>query len=145
MIDPIVNDEIREIPGNSGVGSSADARPSESNTLESRQLSGAISQTLFGKLNAVYTLECERIPSEEEICRALRLRVNRDCGKLQDHDYNAELTSWHGGWTCEGIGIFSAEISCTRLDKRTRHLGRACVKVRTCMNSGSRTWNGVAC
>jgi hypothetical protein len=122
----------------------ADIAPTAPTTLESLQLGGAMSRTLFGNLNGVYTLECEQVPSEEEICQALRLRVHRDCGQLRDRD-DTELAAWHGGWTCEGIGIFSADIWCRRSGQRARHLGRACVKVQTPRNSGSRTWNGIAC
>ncbi len=62
----------------------ADIAPTAPTTLESLQLGGAMSRTLFGNLNGVYILECEQVPSEEEICQALRLRVHRDCGQLRD-------------------------------------------------------------
>jgi hypothetical protein len=128
-----------------GVEQIANVRPSEPKTLKSLQLGGAMSRTLFGNLNGVYTLECEQVPSEEEIRQALRLRVHRDCGPLRDRNQNTELAAWHGGWTCEGVGIFSADIWCSRSGQRARHLGRACVKVQTPKNSGSRSWNGIAC
>jgi hypothetical protein len=106
--------------------------------------SGAMSHTVFGTLDGVYTLECDDVPSEDEIREALRLRVIRDCGGSGTRDRDTELTAWHGGWTREDIGIFSAEICSTSMNKGTRHLGRAYVNVRTPTHSGSRTWNGVA-
>ncbi len=142
---PIVNDKFVHDALPSRDAAIADIRPSEPTTLHSLQLDGAMSRTLFGNLNGVYTLECEQIPSEEEICHALRLRVHRDSGPSRDIDHNTELGAWHGGWTCEGIGIFSADIWSSKSGQRTRHLGRACVKVQTLRNHGSRTWNGIAC
>jgi hypothetical protein len=112
--------------------------------LGTRKWSGSMSHTLFGNLNGVYRLDCDDIPSENEIRDALRLRVMCDCGRSGKRDRDTVLTAWHGGWTREGIGIFSADICGTSTDKRTRHLGRACVNVRTPGDSGSRTWNGVA-
>jgi hypothetical protein len=56
-------------------GSSAHSR------FETRQWSGAMSRTLFGHLNDVYTLDCDDSPSEGGIREALRLRVMRDCGQ----------------------------------------------------------------
>ncbi len=112
--------------------------------LGTRKWSGSMSHTLFGNLNGVYRLDCDDIPSEGEIRDALRLRVMCDCGRSGKRDRDTVLTAWHGGWTREGIGIFSADICGTSTDKRTRHLGRACVNVRTPRDSGSRTWNGVA-
>jgi hypothetical protein len=112
---------------------------------ERRRWSGAMSHTLFGHLNGVYTLYCDDIPSEGEIQNALRLRVLRDCRRSGHRDRDTVLTAWHGGWTREGMGIFSADICSTSRDKCTRHLGSACVNVRTPRDSGSRTWNGVAC
>jgi hypothetical protein len=112
--------------------------------FDTRQWSGAMSHTVFGNLNGVYTLECDDVPSEGELREALRLRVIRDCRQSSKGDRDTVLTAWHGGWTCEGIGIFSADICSTSMSKRTRHLGKACVNVRTSTNSGSRTWNGVA-
>lgn len=103
-----------------------------------------MSHTLFGNLNGVYTLDCDNVPSESEIRDALRLRVMRDCRRSGKRGRDAVLTAWHGGWTREGIGIFSADICGTSGNKPARHLGRACVNVRTPSNSGSRTWNGVA-
>jgi hypothetical protein len=77
---------------------------------ETRQWSGAMSHTLFGNLNGVYTLSCDDVPSEGEIREALHLRVVRDCGRPGKQDRDTVLTAWHGGWTREGIGIFSADI-----------------------------------
>ena len=145
MMDPDVKNEVDQHTDRSMGEFSADASASQVETPETPQLSGAMSHTVFGSLNGVYTLECDHVPSEEEIREALRRRVIRDCGRSRNRDRHAELTAWHGGWTCEGIGIFSADISSTSTNKRTRHLGRACVNVRTPTNSGSRTWNGVAC
>ncbi len=130
---------------NDRVGRIADFGRLKPKPLEPLQLGGAMSRTLFGNLNGVYTLECEQVPSEEEIRQALRLRVQRDSRQYRDRGVNADLASWHGGWTCEGIGIFSADIWCSRSGERTRHLGRACVNVQTVKNSGSRMWNGIAC
>jgi hypothetical protein len=98
---------------------------------ETRKWSGAMSHTLFGNLNGVYTLDCDDIPSEDEIRDALRIQVMRDCRRSGKRDRDTVLTAWHGGWTREGVGIFSADILRTSRDKRTRHLGRACVNVRT--------------
>ena len=113
-------------------------------SLQTRQLRGAMSQTLFGAVNGVYTLECDHMPSEDAIREALCVRVIRDCSQFQKRGNSTELSAWHGGWTCEGIGIFSTDIWSTSCNRRARHLGRACVNVRTRSNSGSRTWNGVA-
>ena len=136
MTHPIRNDRVGRI---------ADFGRPKPKPLEPLQLGGAMSRTLFGNLNGVYTLECEQVPSEEEIRQALRLRVQRDSRQYRDRGVNADLAAWHGGWTCEGIGIFSADIWCSRSGERTRHLGRACVNVQTLKNSGSRMWNGIAC
>jgi hypothetical protein len=117
----------------------------EDSGLESRHWRGAMSHTLFGHLNGVYTLDCDDVPTEGEIRDALRLQVIQDCGRPEARDRRTTLTAWHGGWTREGIGIFCADICATSKNKATRHLGRACVNVRTAKNTGSRTWNGVAC
>jgi hypothetical protein len=109
-----------------------------------RELRGAMFQTLFGNLNGVYTMECDQMPSEDEIRAAVSDRVTRDCKHFQKRGGSTELNAWHGGWTCEGVGIFSSDIWSTSRNRRSRHLGRACVKVRTPTNSGSRTWSGVA-
>jgi hypothetical protein len=145
MMDPDVQDEVEQQPNRSRANAFADAFTSDLDSPETPQLTGAMSHSVFGSLNGVYTLECEYLPSEEEILEALRLRVVRDCGRSRKRDCHTILTAWHGGWTCEGIGIFSAAICSTSTNERTRHLGRACVNVRTPTNSGSRTWNGVAC
>ena len=128
-----------------GVGEITDIRPLEPNTLEQLRMGGAMSRSLFGNLNGMYTLECEQVPSEEEICQALRLRIDHDYGQFREREDKTELAAWHGGWTCEGIGIFSADIWCQRSGQRARHLGRACVKVETHKHSGSRGWSGIAC
>jgi hypothetical protein len=138
-------DEVNQQIDRSRRKSLTDARASELGTLEAQQLSGGMSHTVFGKLNGVYTLECDHAPSEGEIREALRLRVIRDCERSRKRDPSIALTAWHGGWTYEGMGIFSADICSTSTNKRTRYLGRACVNVRTPTNFGSRTWNGVAC
>jgi hypothetical protein len=145
VIDPSVRDEFRQQIDRSGVERSAIARRFERENLDVAQLSGEMFHTVFGNLNGVYTWECDRVPSEDKIREGLCLRVIHDCRQFRKHDRCTELTAWHGGWTCEGIGIFSADIWSTSWSKRTRHLGRACVKVRTPTNSGSRTWNGMAC
>jgi hypothetical protein len=145
MMDPDVKNEVEQQTDRSRGEFIADASASELESPETPQLGGAMSRTVFGSLNGVYTLECDHVPSEEEIREALRRQVIRDCGRSRKRDRHAVLTAWHGGWTCEGIGIFSADICSTSTNERTRHLGRACVNVRTPTNSGSRTWNGVAC
>lgn len=145
MMDPNVKNEVEQQTGRSGGEFFAHGSASELEPPETSQLSGAMSHTVFGSLNGVYTLECDHVPSEEEIREALGLRVIRDCGRSRKRYRHPVLTAWHGGWTCEGIGIFSADICSTSTNERTRHLGRACVNVRTPTNSGSRTWNGVAC
>jgi hypothetical protein len=113
-------------------------------SLQAPQLKGAMFQTLFGTLNGIYTLECDHMPSEDDIRESLCVRVIRDCRQFQKGGGSTELSAWHGGWTCEGMGIFSTDIWSTSCNRRARHLGRACVNVRTPANSGSRTWNGVA-
>jgi hypothetical protein len=112
---------------------------------ETPPLTGAMSHTVLGNLNGVYTMECDYVPLEEEVRVALRRRVIRDVGRSRKRDRHSMLTAWHGGWTCEGVGVFSTDICSTSTNRRTRHLGRACVNVRTPTNSGSRAWNGVAC
>jgi hypothetical protein len=112
--------------------------------FETRQWTGAMSHTIFGQLDGVYTFECDHVPSEGEIREALRLRVVRDCRQTGKLDRDTVLTAWHGGWTREGIGVISADIFGSKKNKHSRHLGKACVNVRTLRNFGSRTWNGVA-
>ena len=121
-----------------------DDRLVEVATLHTRQLRGAMFQTLFGTLKGVYTFECDHMSSEDDIRDALCARVTRDCRQFQKRGSSTELNAWHGGWTCEGMGIFSADIWSTSCSRRARHLGRACVNVRTPANNGSRTWNGMA-
>jgi hypothetical protein len=138
-----INDPLRrrdEVIDDSETGDPSVERAS----LQTRQLRGAMFQTLFGTLNGVYTMEFDHKPSEDDIREALCVRVTRDCRQFRKRGGSTELSAWHGGWTCEGIGIFSTDIWSTSRNKRARHLGRACVSVRTPTNSGSRTWNGVA-
>jgi hypothetical protein len=107
---------------------------------EKRGLSGAMAHTFFGKLNGVYTFDCDHMPSESEIRDALHRRIMRDCGQSEGRSPETVLTAWHGGWTREGIGIFCADICGASNNTRARRLGSACVDVRTPRNSGSRTW-----
>jgi hypothetical protein len=127
-----------------GSGLRKENQSSEPSRVESRQWSGAMSHSIFGNFDGVYTLDCDDVPSEGEIREALRRRVTRDCRRSGRRDRGTVLTAWHGGWTREGIGIFSADICGTSGNKHTRYLGKACVYVRTPRNSGSRTWNGAA-
>ena len=114
-------------------------------TFDPPQFSGEMFKNVFGNLRGAYTWDCDHVPSEEEIREGMCLRVIRDCKQLPKHDRCTELTAWHGGWTYEGIGIFTTEVWSTSRSKRTRRLGRASVMVRPPVNHGSRTWNGVAC
>jgi hypothetical protein len=145
LMDPHVTGEREPPIDRSRGGRSAIPQPSESENPEVSQFRGEMFHTLFGNLNGVYTWECDHVPSEDAIRDLLCLRVVRDCGHFGKRNRCAELAAWHGGWTREGIGIFSADIWTTSRRKRARHLGHACVRVRTPNNSGSRTWNGVAC
>jgi hypothetical protein len=145
MTDPQVKGGLESPIDLSRGGCSTIPRPSEFENPEEPQFRGETFQTVFGNLNGVYTWECDHVPSEDTIRELLYHRVVRDCRQFGKRNRCTELTAWHGGWTCEGIGIFSADIWTTSWSKRTRHLGRACVKVQTPKNSGSRTWNGVAC
>jgi hypothetical protein len=113
--------------------------------LESPRFSGAMFQTVLGHLKGVYTWECDHFPSEDEIREGMCVKVVRDCSRFRKRDRCTELTGWHGGWTREGIGIFNTDVRSSSFDNRTRYLGRATVMVRTPRNSGSRTWNGIAC
>jgi len=79
-------------------------------SLQAPQLKGAMFQTLFGTLNGIYTLECDHMPSEDDIRESLCVRVIRDCRQFQKGGGSTELSAWHGGWTCEGMGIFSTDI-----------------------------------
>jgi hypothetical protein len=113
--------------------------------LKADRLSGEMFQTVLGHLQGVYTWECDHFPSEDEILEGMCVRVARDCARFRKRDRCTELTGWHGGWTREGIGIFTTDVRSRSFDNRTRHLGRATVMVRTPRNSGSKTWNGIAC
>jgi hypothetical protein len=143
--DSSARDELRQHVHRSRVERSSISGQLVRKNLDAAQLSGEMFHTVFGNLNGVYTWDCDHVPSEDKIREGLRLRVMHDCRHFRKHDRSTELTEWHGGWTCEGIGIFSADIWSTSWSKRPRHLGRACVKVTTSTNCGSRTWNGVAC
>ena len=123
---------------------SASSPSSDWEPFESPQFSGEMFPTVFGNLQGVYTWDCDHVPSEEEIREGMFLRVSRDCKQLRKSERCTELTTWHGGWTCEDIGIFTTDVWSTSRSRRTRRLGRASVIVRTPGNSGSRTWNGVA-
>lgn len=114
-------------------------------TLELPEFGGEMFQTLLGHLQGVYTWECDHFPSEEEVREGMCVRVVRDCSKFRQRDRCTELTGWHGGWTREGIGIFTSDVRSTSSDNRSRYRGRATVMVRTPRNHGSRTWNGIAC
>ena len=122
-----------------------DPDSAEWETLESPHLSGEMFRTVLGHLQGVYTWECDHFPSEEEIREGMCVRVVRDCSRFGRRDRCTELSGWHGGWTREGIGIFTTDVRSTSLGNRTRRLGRATVMVRTPRNSGSRTWNGIVC
>ena len=113
--------------------------------LNGRRSSREMFRTVLGHLQGVYTWECDHFPSEEEIREGMCVRVVRDCSRLRRRDRCTEVSGWHGGWTREGIGIFTTDVRSTSLGNRTRRLGRATVMVRTPRNSGSRTWNGIAC
>jgi hypothetical protein len=133
----------QSIRGSCGVAQDRDSVERE--TVEAPQFNGEMFQTVLGNLQGVYTWECDHFPSEEEIRESMCVRVIRDCSKLRKRDRCTELTEWRGGWTREGIGIFTTEVYSTSIGNRTRHLGRASVMVRTPKNTGSRTWNGIAC
>jgi len=122
-----------------------DARFADRELLESSRFNGEMVQTVFGNLHGAYTWECDHVPSEEEIREGLCLRVVHDCSKLRTNDRLTKLTDWHGGWTREGLGIFSTEVWSTSRGKRTRRRGSAAVLVRTPDATGSHTWNGIAC
>jgi hypothetical protein len=128
-----------------GQGQSLAPDSTEWERIELPRFIGEMLQTVLGHLRGVYTWECDHFPSEEEVREGMCVRVIRDCSRCRKHDRGTELTEWHGGWTREGIGIFATDVRSTSRRNRTRHLGRATVMVRTPQNSGSRTWNGVAC
>jgi hypothetical protein len=113
--------------------------------LVTPRFSGEMFQTALGHLQGIYTWECDHFPSEDEIREGMCVRVVRDCSRYRKRDRCTELTGWHGGRTREGIGIFTTDVRSRSFDNRTRQLGRATVRVRTPGNSGSRTWNGIAC
>ena len=146
-----IEDELgqRSIRGGCGRAQDWDSAERETletlETLETPQFSGEMFQTVLGNLQGVYTWECDHFPSEEEIREGMCVRVIRDCSKFRKRDRCTELTEWRGGWTREGIGIFTTDVRSTSSGNRTRHLGRATVMVRTPKNTGSRTWNGIAC
>jgi hypothetical protein len=145
VIAPAVKDGSEQIIDRANPQYSTNARSFELGPLEIPQLSGEMFHTVFGNLHGVYTWECDEVPPENIIRVGLCRRVIRDCDQLRPRDRSTELTSWHGGWTCEGVGLFSADIWGTTRGKRRRHIGSACVKVWTPTRSVSRTWNGVAC
>ena len=102
-------------------------------------------QTVLGSLRGVYTWECDHVPSEEEVREGMCVRVTHDCKKFRARDRCTQISEWHGGFTREGVGVFATDIWSTSQGSRTRHVGSASVIVRTPSDTGSRTWNGVAC
>jgi hypothetical protein len=140
-----IEDELGQRSIRGGCGIAQDRDSAERETLETPQFSGGMFQTVLGNLQGVYTWECDHVPSEEEIREGMCVRVIRDCSTLGRRDRCTELTEWRGGWTREGIGLFTTDVRSTSSGNRTRHLGRATVMVRTPKNTGSRTWNGIAC
>ena len=117
----------------------------ERTLVPSSEFSGEMFQTVLGHVQGVYTWECDHFPSEEEIREGMCVRVIRDCSRLRTRHRCTELTGWHGGWTPEGIGIFTTDVRSSSSARGTRRVGRATVLVRTPENSGSKTWNGIAC
>jgi hypothetical protein len=109
------------------------------------QFSGEMFQTVLGNLRGVYTWECDHVPSEAEVREGMCLRVVRDCQRFRNRDRCTQLSEWRGGFTREGVGVFATDIWSTSREKRTRHVGSASVIVHTPADTGSHTWNGVAC
>jgi hypothetical protein len=118
---------------------------SEWEDVSTPQFRGEMFQTVFGGLRGVYTWECDHVPSEDEVREGMCVRVVRDCRRLRSRDRCTQLSEWHGGFTPEGVGVFATDIWSTSEERRTRHVGSASVIVRTPSDTGSRTWNGVAC
>ena len=110
--------------------------PAEPETFETPHFTGEMFQTVFGHLQGDYVWECDHMPSEEAIREGMCVRVVRDCKQFRKHDCCTELTVWHGGWTREGVGIFTTDLQSTSRRRRTRHLGQARVIVRTPLNHG---------
>ena len=131
--------------GREATESTEPAEGAEKTLVSSSELSGEMFQTVLGHVQGVYTWDCDHFPSEEEIREGMCVRVIRDCSRLRTRHRGTELTGWHGGWTHEGIGIFTTDVRSSSSGHRTRRLGRATVLVRTPENSGSKTWNGIAC
>jgi len=113
--------------------------------VASPEFRGEMFEAVLGHLKGVYTWECDHFPSEDEIREGMTLQVIRDCSRFRSRDRCTELTGWHGGWTREGLGIFTTDVRDTSFGNRSRHVGRATVMVYTPENAGSRTWNGIAC
>jgi hypothetical protein len=106
---------------------------------------GETFRTVFGCLLGVYTWECHRVPSDDEIQEVMGQRVQTDCARLHHRPEPARLAGWHGGWTTDGVGIFAADIWGRSGDVPARHLGRLSVIVRTPNDTGVSTSRGIAC
>jgi hypothetical protein len=106
---------------------------------------GETFRTVFGSLLGVYTWECQRVPSDDEIQVVMEHRVQTDCARLNHRPKRTRLAGWHGGWTTEGVGIFAADIWGMSRNGPARHLGRLSVIVRTPKDTGLSASQGIAC
>jgi hypothetical protein len=106
---------------------------------------GETFRTVFGSLLGVYTWECHRVPSDDEIQAVMEHRVQTDCARLHHRPERSRLAGWHGGWTTEGVGIFAADLWGMSHNGPARHLGRLSVIVRAPSEAGLSTAQGMAC
>jgi hypothetical protein len=126
-------------PGQSGADRAAAGRS------DGQDIEGETFRTVFGSLLGVYTWDCDRVPSMDEVQEAMEHRVQEDCATLNRQPKQTRLAGWHGGWTTEGVGIFAADIWGLPRRGPSRHLGRTSLVVHTPARRTLPRSHGVAC
>jgi hypothetical protein len=146
---PVAREE-GDTPIQAGVGAWSGAEeptlvsPTPHRTPHEEDIEGETFRTVFGSLLGIYTWECDRVPSVDEVQGAMDLRVRTDCAPLHLRSKRTRLAGWHGGWTPEGVGIFAADIWSVPSTGPARHLGRVSVVVRTPLDTGLCLSPGIA-
>ncbi|HEX4219034.1 MAG TPA: hypothetical protein VHZ02_11730 [Acidimicrobiales bacterium] len=121
------------------------ASPTPQRTSHQEDIEGETFHTVFGNLLGIYTWECDRVPSVDEVHAAMEHRVRTDCATLRLRSKRTRLAGWHGGWTPEGVGIFAADIWSDPRKGPARHLGRLSLVVHTPLGTGLCLSRGIAC
>ncbi|MDQ1360884.1 MAG: hypothetical protein QOJ44_1261 [Acidimicrobiaceae bacterium] len=119
--------------------------PATVGPFDGQAIEGETFRTVFGSLLGVYTWECDRVPSVDEVHEAMEHRVQEDCAKLSRQPKHTRLAGWHGGWTTEGVGIFAADIWGLPRRGPSRHLGRTSLVVHTPEGRTLSQSQGIAC